>query len=184
MRSDQRVFIFLYAASGAAALVYEIAWTRLLTLQMGHTVAAASTVLAAFMGGLALGSWLGGRLESRAMPRFSTAGAARPRAYAACELVLALAAMGLPAVAAGGAIWLASRPMTIDTELAGHPPQKPKIKPRDSLRAERAPRSTLTPALPRVATAAAAISGFVALVYEVAWTRLLVLVVGPTTYAF
>ena len=35
-----------------------------------------------------------------------------------------------------------------------------------------------------VACAAAAISGLVALVYEVAWTRLLVLVIGPTTYAF
>src|SRR6185503_18496821 len=39
-------------------------------------------------------------------------------------------------------------------------------------------------ALAVVACAAAAISGFVALVYEVAWTRLLVLIVGPTTYAF
>ena len=48
------------APSGAAALVYEVAWMRLLTLQMGHTVAATSTVLAAFMCGLALGGWLGG----------------------------------------------------------------------------------------------------------------------------
>ena len=39
----RRVFILLYAASGAAALVYEVTWTRLLTLQLGHTVAAAST---------------------------------------------------------------------------------------------------------------------------------------------
>src|SRR5204862_1930746 len=100
MGSRRRVFVFLYAASGAAALVYEIAWTRLLTLQMGHTVAAASTVLAAFMGGLALGSWLGGRLESRAMPRFSNAGAARLRAYAACELIIALVAIVLPAALA------------------------------------------------------------------------------------
>jgi spermidine synthase len=37
---------------------------------------------------------------------------------------------------------------------------------------------------PAVACAATAISGLVALMYEVAWTRLLVLVVGPTTYAF
>ena len=47
--------------SGAAALVYEVAWTRLLTLQLGHTVAAASTVLAAFMGGLAIGAWIAGQ---------------------------------------------------------------------------------------------------------------------------
>jgi spermidine synthase len=50
------VFVGAYAASGAAALIYEVAWTRLLTLHLGHTVAAASTVLAAFMGGLAIGA--------------------------------------------------------------------------------------------------------------------------------
>ena len=37
---------------------------------------------------------------------------------------------------------------------------------------------------PTLAGAAAALSGFAALVYEVAWTRLLALVLGPTTYAF
>src|SRR5947207_6299523 len=89
MRSDQRVFIFLYAASGAAALVYEIAWTRLLALQMGHTVAAASTVLAAFMGGLAVGAALAGRLDIRDA-------SARLRAYAALEIAIAAIAVALP----------------------------------------------------------------------------------------
>ena len=32
----RRVFVLLYAASGAAALIYEVTWTRLLTLQLGH----------------------------------------------------------------------------------------------------------------------------------------------------
>ena len=35
-----------------------------------------------------------------------------------------------------------------------------------------------------LACAAAALSGFLSLVYEVTWTRLLALVLGPTTYAF
>ena len=39
--SAGRLFVSLYCASGAAALVYEVTWTRLLTLQLGHTVAAA-----------------------------------------------------------------------------------------------------------------------------------------------
>ena len=39
-----RWFLLVYAASGAAALIYEVAWTRLLTLYLGHGVAAASTV--------------------------------------------------------------------------------------------------------------------------------------------
>jgi spermidine synthase len=87
----------LYAASGAAALTYEIAWTRLLTLVLGHTVAAASTVLAAFMGGLAAGSWLGGWLDTRLANRLERAAPARLRAYAALEIVVALSAIALPA---------------------------------------------------------------------------------------
>jgi spermidine synthase len=51
--------------SGAAALVYQVLWLRLLALTFGVTTQAASTVLAAFMGGLALGSFLAGRLADR-----------------------------------------------------------------------------------------------------------------------
>src|SRR3989442_13918589 len=86
MISARRLFILLYAASGAAALVYEVAWTRLLTLQMGHTVAAASTVLAAFMGGLAVGAWIAGLTAVRTA-------AQRLRAYAALEGLIALSAL-------------------------------------------------------------------------------------------
>ena len=85
MPSHRRLFVGLYALSGAAALVYEITWTRLLTLQMGQTVAAISTVLAAFMGGLAAGSWIGGRLTAGARAR-SHAGRRPAAAYAALEI--------------------------------------------------------------------------------------------------
>src|ERR1041384_1875278 len=37
---------------------------------------------------------------------------------------------------------------------------------------------------PRFAGAVIAISGFVALIYEVTWTRVLAMTLGPTTYAF
>src|SRR4051812_22205873 len=89
----RRLFLLLYSASGAAALVYEIAWTRLLTLLMGQTVAAASTALAAIMGGLALGSWIGGRAQAQ------WTADKRGRAlstYAALELFVALTALALP----------------------------------------------------------------------------------------
>ena len=56
--------LILFAVSGAAALIYEVTWTRLLTLQVGHGVAAASTVLAAFMGGLAAGAGAAGRYRA------------------------------------------------------------------------------------------------------------------------
>ena len=48
--------------SGGCGLIHETAWTRLLRLVMGNTTVAITTVLTAFMGGLALGSYLGGRL--------------------------------------------------------------------------------------------------------------------------
>lgn len=47
--------------SGAAGLIYQVAWVRLLGLSFGVTIYAISTVLAAFMGGLAIGSVVGGR---------------------------------------------------------------------------------------------------------------------------
>jgi len=274
----RRLFLVLYAASGAAALVYEVVWTRLLTLRMGHTVAAASTVLAALMGGLAVGAWLAGSRTRRAP-------AANLRVYAALELIVAGCALVLPialaatvpllastyadgdaparfailrltislvlvgvpaaamgatfpiaaewyalaaadagvlyaantagaaagAIAAGfwlipaiglraatmvgvglsgaaaaGALWIASRGAVAAPD-AAEAPRKTNATSRASAR--RNERSRRTPVAaparaPRLAMTAAAVSGFVALVYEVAWTRLVALVIGPTTYAF
>jgi spermidine synthase len=51
--------------SGATGLIYEVLWARMLGLVFGATTLAVSTVLAAFMGGLALGSALAGRFASR-----------------------------------------------------------------------------------------------------------------------
>jgi spermidine synthase len=51
--------------SGATGLVYEVVWLRLLGLIFGHTVHAITTVLAAFMAGLALGSFLFARWAGR-----------------------------------------------------------------------------------------------------------------------
>ena len=101
MLRSRRLFVALYAVSGAAALIYEVTWTRLLTLQMGHTVAAASTVLAAFMGGLAVGAWLAGRFPVAQSRRLHTYAAleARRRARSPSLLPAMLAAQSLPALA-------------------------------------------------------------------------------------
>ncbi len=56
------VFFFL---SGITGLVYEVLWTRRLTLTFGHTTLAVSTVLTAYMMGLALGSLMGGRFADK-----------------------------------------------------------------------------------------------------------------------
>lgn len=60
----------LFLASGATALVYEVVWSRLLTTSVfGSTSQAISTVLAAFMAGLALGAyWLAPRADTMARP--------------------------------------------------------------------------------------------------------------------
>jgi spermidine synthase len=54
----------LFLLSGLAALVYQVMWTRSFGLVFGSTTRAAAAVLAAFFTGLALGSWLGGRLAA------------------------------------------------------------------------------------------------------------------------
>ena len=55
----------LFFASGSSALIYQVLWLRLLGLVFGVTVYAASTVWAAFMGGLAIGSFAAGALADR-----------------------------------------------------------------------------------------------------------------------
>lgn len=61
-----RIAVFAaFFLSGFSALVFEVVWVRLFTRVFGHTTLAVSAVLAAFMAGLALGSYLGGRFADR-----------------------------------------------------------------------------------------------------------------------
>ena len=59
------LLLALFFCSGVCGLIYQVLWLRLLSLVFGVTVYAASTVLAAFMAGLALGSALAGPLLAR-----------------------------------------------------------------------------------------------------------------------
>ena len=280
----RRLFVLLYAASGAAALVYEVTWTRLLTLQLGHTVAAASTVLAAFMGGLALGAWIAGAVRrhervglrayailellvavcalllpvalAASVPALAWAYAdgGAPARFAVVRVAISLALLGIPAAAMGATFpiaagWFArdaadtgvlyavntagaalgaiaagllpdsrDRPARHDLDRRRAEPDRRRrrlvagvaITTRRNrgdrkdrgdfffeeqeeqeqilrrLRGLSGLRGFIRSCLPRRCSRAraAAISGFAALVYEVAWTRLLALVIGPTTYAF
>jgi len=270
----RRAFVAFYAVSGSAALVYEVAWTRMLTLQLGHTVAAASTVLAAFMGGLAIGAWLAGSrrgardvvsslrmyasLEAAvavaavllpfALRAFTPALAwayedgSAPLRFGAVRVALSLLLVGLPAAAMGatfptataaaagsaadaarlyaantagaaagaiaagfwflpafglrgttwigvalnivsaaGALVLAGRISSSAADASAPALDSAPRHAKARLRADATPPHVRSAAL---ASSAAAASGFSALMYEVAWTRLVAMVIGPTTYAF
>ncbi|MBI2187794.1 MAG: tetratricopeptide repeat protein [Acidobacteria bacterium] len=272
----RRVFLVVYFLSGAAALLYQVTWTRLLTLHLGHTVAAVGTVLAAFMGGLAMGAAGAGRIAPRlSPPRALVIYAVLEAVMGACALLLPLGLFALQpllrvAYADGGGTWFglarvatslllialpaammgATLPMAV-RGFAGRPDRAageagllyavntigaacgaaltgfvllPALGLRlttlagvaanvvaaavawrlaSSLVVAPVPRpiSTSAPArvrrgraqapmphtnMPRpwLAAAALGVSGGVALLYEVVWTRALALVLGPTTYAF
>lgn len=59
------IILALFFFSGMTGLVYQVTWTKLLTHTFGVTLMAVSTVLTCFFGGLALGSYLGGRWIDR-----------------------------------------------------------------------------------------------------------------------
>jgi spermidine synthase len=82
----------LLFGSGFAALVYQVIWVRLLGLVFGVTVYAASAVLGAFMGGLASGSYIAGRLSDRVRSPL--------RWFAAAETLIGLSALATPTLLA------------------------------------------------------------------------------------
>ncbi len=84
------LLIFLvFFLSGMSALMYEITWMKNLNLIMGNTVQSSTTVLAAFMAGLALGSFLFGRIVDRSLM-------SPLRFYAYLEIGIALFAFVFP----------------------------------------------------------------------------------------
>jgi hypothetical protein len=78
----------LFCASGASALVYQVAWQRMLMLQSGVSVHSVAMIVAAFMVGLGLGSYLGGTLSARLTARRALLG------FAGIELLVGLFAAG------------------------------------------------------------------------------------------
>jgi spermidine synthase len=82
------VLAVVFLCSGSAGLVHEVVWARLLGRVFGVTSLAISTVLAAFMGGLALGSWWIGTRAERLRDR--------RRAYAWLEIGIGVSALLVP----------------------------------------------------------------------------------------
>ncbi len=87
------IFFLLFFLSGMCALVYEVTWTRRLILVFGNTVYSVSTVLVAFMGGLAFGSVFFGRLIDRRQDPV--------RVYGLLEIGIGISAVLIPLALAG-----------------------------------------------------------------------------------
>jgi spermidine synthase len=87
MKRAMPLVLILFTLSGVSGLVYELVWIRLLSQLLGGTTFAISVVLAAFMGGLALGSrFFGARADATRRPL---------RLYAMLELAIAIFALGV-----------------------------------------------------------------------------------------
>jgi len=80
----------LFFLSGAAALVYEVVWMRMLSFVFGNTTYAVSVVLAVFLEGLAIGAFIYGRVADR--------GRGLLRVYGLLEAGAAAIALVLPLV--------------------------------------------------------------------------------------
>lgn len=91
-RFDTRkwIVLILFFGSGVSGLVYEVVWSRMLTYTFGATLYAVATVLAAFMGGLALGSFLFGFVADKSKKPL--------RLYGILELGIGFSALALPFV--------------------------------------------------------------------------------------
>lgn len=83
----------LYVASGLCGLIYQTIWIRKFTLVFGSTLPAVSAVIAIFFLGLALGSWLLGRVSVSAKNPI--------RLYAIIECIIGIYALAFPALLAG-----------------------------------------------------------------------------------
>jgi predicted membrane-bound spermidine synthase len=73
-----------FFASGFAALVYQVAWQRILALETGVGIYSIALIVAVFMAGLGMGSEIGGRASARLGNRGAL------RAFAAVELAIGL----------------------------------------------------------------------------------------------
>lgn len=81
-----RIYLIFFL-SGISGLIYEVVWLRMLTRVLGCTVYATSIILAAFMAGLAIGSYLIGKYGGKVKDQM--------RLYATLEAGIGISAMAL-----------------------------------------------------------------------------------------
>ena len=251
--------------SGVAGLLYQVVWTRYLALFLGHTSYAVVAVLAAFMGGLAIGNaWLGSRVDRIRRPLFfyaaleagigiyavlfpkyygwvhdaflAVVSGLRPEGglrlalqflFAGVTILFPTILMGatlpaltkfvtrslgelrgkvaaLYAINSSGAVvgvlladwwWIPSlglemvvylgASISLGIALVTYVLSVRGGEPKESASPAADPdEERFTPLELKAALVAAGVSGFVAMLYEVAWTRLLALALGSSTHAY
>jgi spermidine synthase len=95
---DQRKIVAgLFLLSGFTGLVYETVWIRAFALSFGSTAQALSTVAAVYLGGLAIGAWLAGRLRFDGL-----------KLYGIAEILTGAYALAIPSLISLVTPWLAS----------------------------------------------------------------------------
>ena len=87
-RHSRTLLPWLYALSGVTSLAFEVLWARMLSLQFGVSIFGIVITVAAFMGGLGLGSLLGVRIQRRSPHPL--------RWFALLEVAIAAYALMLP----------------------------------------------------------------------------------------
>lgn len=72
----------VFFLSGFSALVYQVVFSKILSYTFGSNSSAVYSILATYMGGMAIGAWLGGKIVLSKRPPLTI--------YAAIELVIAI----------------------------------------------------------------------------------------------
>lgn len=85
-----KLVYLLFFLSGTAGLIYEIVWGRMLVLIFGSTTNSLVATISAFLGGLALGGYLAGKIVDRLKPKTLLQG------YSFLELGVGLTALASP----------------------------------------------------------------------------------------
>ncbi|WP_139140366.1 phosphatase PAP2 family protein [Variovorax boronicumulans] len=80
--------IAVFFVSGLAGLIYEVVYAKALAVTFGGTALASYTVLATYMGGMALGAWIGGKIADQSKNAL--------QAYALCETLIGIYAAATP----------------------------------------------------------------------------------------
>lgn len=164
---------------GSPGLIYESIWSHYLKLFLGHAAYAQSLVLIIFMGGMAIGSQLASRFS--ASPGGSIAMLYFANSIGAAIGVLVsgfvmIRAFGLPGAIMTAGLLNIALALTVWTLV--------RLDPQAQTESLPTPADARATTLTRLFLVAAFITGMASFIHEIAWIRMLSLVLGATTHSF